>query len=508
MKQRKLIGSALGLALSATALASCSRDANQADQSSAGSADADGQVSWNSKLEQQLKDAIAQAPANGLRPDLFLQGDLPSDATQRRQVLTQAVLRYAQALSQGYSDPSQLWEVYTIPRPKADVRQAFAQAARNGNVGQWLASLTPQTDEYRALSQAHLRYLQLANRSKFQPVPDGKPIKPGAADPRVPAVAAALRSVGYLNPPSQPQQAGAVGPRQGGAQAQPAKAPSNLYSPELVTAVKQLQAEFGFKADGVIGGHTLDALNAGPAYRARQLAVAMERLRWLQRDPPGTRIDVNTAAAMLDYWRDGRQVDRRRVVVGQPKWATPQLQAPIVSLVANPAWRLPDNIVEDELAKNGPGYLEKKGIVQKDGRYIQPPGPKNALGLLKFDMLDDQSIYLHDTPEKALFSLDERHRSHGCVRVFEALQFGGAIAQEQRILDRLKQALASGEERFLKLPKAIPVRLLYHTAFWDGSRVQFRPDVYGWDMNVARALKLAAGQPIRQPQPEGDDLGP
>ena len=67
------------------------------------------------------------------------------------------------------------------------------------------------------------------------------------------------------------------------------------------------------KPDGILGSDTIGALNTGPTFRARQLAVAMERLRWLPRDPPKTRIDVNTAASFMDYWRDGQHVDRRKV---------------------------------------------------------------------------------------------------------------------------------------------------------------------------------------------------
>jgi murein L,D-transpeptidase YcbB/YkuD len=62
---------------------------------------------------------------------------------------------------------------------------------------------------------------------------------------------------------------------------------------------------------------------------------------------------------------------------------------------------------------------------------------------------------------------------------------------------------------FVKLPDPIPVRLLYHTVFWDGAKLQFRQDVYGWDENVARALGLAPGKPERIDQPESsDDVGP
>lgn len=225
--------------------------------------------------------------------------------------------------------------------------------------------------------------------------------------------------------------------------------------------------------------------------------------------PPATRIDVNTAASFLDYWRDGARADHRLVVNGEPDKPTPQLQAPIVRLVANPTWNIPEGIAAKELATKSAGWLAENGYVQKDGKWIQQSGPKNSLGLVKFDMDDKEAIYLHDTPAKAIFGLDERHRSHGCVRVQGAIDFATAIAQEQGILDQFQQAMSQDDEKFIKLPKPIPVRLLYQTAFWDGSAVQFRPDVYGWDDNVAKALGLEPGVPVKIEQPESsDDIGP
>ena len=495
MSNNKWIGAALSLALCSTALASCSVKDNQSGQANSPQS-ADGSLSWSAQTEKQLLDAIQQAPANGLKADLFLKGNLPKDDNQRFAALTQAALGYAQALAHGYADPTKLIDVYTIPRPSADVRQGLAQAIQNGNVGEWLASLAPQSEEYKALSQAHLHYLQVAGTGQFRPVSQGKPIKPGASDPRVPAVAAALRIAGYLDTaqPASGQQTAAK--------------PSTHYSPRMVAAIKQLQSDFGFKADGIIGGDTLDALNADPGYRARQTAVAMERLRWLERDPPKTRIDINTAAATFDFWRDGQHLDQRNVVVGEADKPTPQLQAPIYRLVANPTWTVPKGIGENELAKKSPAWLAENNFAIKDGLYVQESGPKNSLGLVKFDMDDKQAIYLHDTPEKSWFGMPERHRSHGCVRVENALQFAQAIADHQGAADQFGKALASKEESFIKLPDKIPVRLLYHTAFWDGSQVQFRPDIYSWDTNVARALKLEPGRPIRQKQPESGDIGP
>jgi murein L,D-transpeptidase YcbB/YkuD len=445
------------------------------------------QPAWDKKAEKQLLDIIAGAPANGLKPDLFLKGDLPKDAEQREATLTTAALRYASALAQGYADPKKISAVYTIPRPRADVAGGLAQALAKGDLEEWYASLPPQTDEYRALSEAHLRYLREAANVRLEPIPAGKPIKPGHRDARLPAIAAALAAAGYLPPNS---------------------AAPGRYDHPLVAAVKRLQGDWSIKADGIIGETTLDAINLGPAGLARQIAINMERLRWLQRDPPATRIDVNTAATVLDYWRDGRHVDHRKVVAGEPDKQTPQIQAPFSQLVANPKWRVPDTIAAKELATKSSGWIQANNFTIENGHYVQESGPKNSLGLVKFDMQDSQQIYMHDTPAKALFELPERHRSHGCVRVENALDFAALLTNEDNVFDQFRDALSSGEEKWIRLKTEIPVRLLYHTAFFDGARVQFRPDVYGWDDDVAMALGLVRGAPRRPVQPQGEDIGP
>jgi len=194
MSNRKWIGAALGLALCSTTLASCSVKENGSGQSASPEASSLN-LEWKSDTEKQLIDAIQQAPANGLKPDLFLKGG------EKGAALTDAALKYASALANGYSDPTQLHEVYTIPHPKVDVRPGLQQAIQKGDVKGWLDSLVPQTDEYRALSQAHLHFLQLASQGQFQPVEDGKAIKPGSRDPRVALVR--LKFVAVAQPPPQ-----------------------------------------------------------------------------------------------------------------------------------------------------------------------------------------------------------------------------------------------------------------------------------------------------------------
>jgi murein L,D-transpeptidase YcbB/YkuD len=494
--QSKWIGTALGLALCTALLPACSQGGSSSNQQATNASAPDVQVQWNGKLEKQLRQIIANAPANGLKPDLFLKGGEQGPA------LTQAALRYAEALAHGYSDPTKIFPLYTIPRPSGDVRQGFVQAMQKGDLTSWFNSLPPQTDEYKALSQAHLHYLELASKDpNFQPVPDGDPIKPGSHDKRVGALAAALTAMGYFG--AQPQAQPANGKKTA---ATTAAAPSS-YSPQLVAAVKRLQGDFGLKTDGVVGGNTLDAVNLGPAGLAREAAIAMERLRWMERNPPQTRIDVNTAATFLDYWRDGKHMDRREVVAGEPDKQTPQLQANMINLVAYPTWTVPKSIAEKELATKGQSWLSDNNFTIKDGQYVQASGPKNSLGIVKFDLDDKDAIYLHDTPAKALFGLPERHRSHGCVRVQNAVAFANAIASEEGVQDQFQKAMAARQEGYVKLPHPIPVRLIYQTAFWDGSKVQFRPDVYGWDDNVAAALGLVRGVSWAPVQQSGD-IGP
>jgi murein L,D-transpeptidase YcbB/YkuD len=82
------------------------------------------------------------------------------------------------------------------------------------------------------------------------------------------------------------------------------------------------------------------------------------------------------------------------------------------------------------------------------------------------------------------------------------------LAQQDGVSDQLDQALASGDEKWVKLKTEIPVRMLYQTAFWDGSRIQFRPDIYGWDDDVAYAIGLKRNPPRKPYQSTAQDIGP
>ncbi|WP_297694298.1 L,D-transpeptidase family protein [Phenylobacterium sp.] len=233
--------------------------------------------------------------------------------------------------------------------------------------------------------------------------------------------------------------------------------------------------------------------NAGLRARARTLALNLERLRWLDRSPPPTRIDVNVAAARLWFLVDGAVLDSRKVVAGARGHETPLLQASFRRIVVNPPWIVPQKIAAKEILPKGRRYLARHDMRIVDGRVIQEAGPDSSLGAVKFDLDDDQDIYLHDTPEQAAFERADRHLSHGCVRVEDAVGFAHLVAEQFGAADQFDDRLASGETASVSLDADVPVRLLYLTAYVDDGEVRFAKDAYGWDADLAQALGLGDG---------------
>jgi murein L,D-transpeptidase YcbB/YkuD len=455
-------------------------------------------AAWTKDLAKDLRAALDDSERHGLKSASFLdEAKAGGNDAEKEAALTKAALDYAHALAYGVVDPKKVFDPYTVPRPKADLTAGLGQAIGGGKVSAWLAGLAPQDAEYKALSEAFLRYRRASAGQQPAPIPQGDKIAPGDRDPRVPAIAAALQRYGFA-------PAGAAAPATG-ARARPAD--SSTYTKAMASEIARVQLDYGIKPDGVIGNDTLEALNNGAVERARILAVNLERRRWLNRAPPQTRVDVNTAAAVLTYWRDGQAANTRRVVVGQPDWETPELGANIFRLVANPDWTIPEKIANEEVLPKGAAYMAKQHIATKNGRLVQEPGPDNSLGLVKFDMDDPYAIYLHDTPAKALFASPDRHASHGCSRVEDALGFARMLADEQGVRDQFEQALASGKETDVPLPNKIPVRLIYHSAYLENGQVVFRPDPYGWDDRLAQALGLG-GQIRHRTIKHVQDIGP
>ncbi|MFZ2868492.1 L,D-transpeptidase family protein, partial [Zavarzinia sp.] len=364
-----------------------------------------------------------------------------------------------------------------------------------------LMAIGPGDPGYLALKALLADYRAIAAAGGWAAVPsDGPKIEPGAYDGRIPAIRARLAATdGAMADSAQP----------------------NHYDAGLETAVKRFQTRHGLKSDGVIGKQTLEHLAKPVEYRIRQILVNMERKRQRLDDLGPNRIIVNIPEFTLRYWEDGVIAFETPVVIGRQERKTPLLQSKVTNVVLNPPWSVPArNAGEDIVRKqiNDPNYLIDHGYtVYFNGEPIDPttvdwtqvprsrsipyrlrqaPGDGNSLGRLKINFKNDYAVYLHDTPDKHLFTRDYRALSSGCVRVRDPLALGARLLRDVPgwSRERMDTTLASSTSTiFVTVKHDIGVRLTYVTAWVDGDgTVQFRQDLYGIDSRIDKGL----GRPV------------
>jgi murein L,D-transpeptidase YcbB/YkuD len=300
----------------------------------------------------------------------------------------------------------------------------------------------------------------------------GPSLRVGDSGPRVLALRDRLASEGFA--------AAAEGTRE-------------TFDAELAAALAAFQAARGLAADGVLGADTLAALNVPADAILRRIELNLERLRWLPREQPASRVEVNVPAAELVYYEDGAEALRMRAIVGASTNRTPMLAATIEAIILNPTWTVPESIARNEIlpaSAADPTYLERNGYSVADGRVVQAPGPQNALGQVKVDAPNRFGVYMHDTPTRGLFAGSERALSHGCVRLERPRDLASALLRGQGWTREMIDAeIARGATTRVALAAPIPVFFLYQTASIEAGRLRLFPDPYGWDDVLARALQ-------------------
>jgi murein L,D-transpeptidase YcbB/YkuD len=219
----------------------------------------------------------------------------------------------------------------------------------------------------------------------------------------------------------------------------------------------------------------------------------------MPRTLPPSRIQVNTAAAVMAVYEDNRPVLAMKAVSGRPDDATPMLHSIVESIVLNPAWHVPTGIAQKELfpkEHRNPGYFARNDfVVSRDDNggvhLVQKAGPKSALGHFKFDFSNPFGVYLHDTPAHSGFARTSRLASHGCVRLEQPEALADLLLQgmDDWPPDRIHEIVQGDETLRVRLPRPIPVFILYWTAFGDGAGgVQFRNDGYDWDRKLLNLI--------------------
>ncbi len=500
-------------------------------------AQTDTTLAWSRNEPSQQTDralsVLSSAGAHGLDPEAYQLAALTAErdvlarkpASERRQALavfdvrlTAALIRLGRDVAGGRIDPRGISRLWKAQREMPDL--AVTLAASRDDVSQWLTSIQPRHPEYVALMRG-LAALQGAEAKGGWPSVPRLGVSRGAVHPGVAVLRKRLAASGDLGS---------------------ASLDGNRYDASLEAAVRVFQDHHGLPSTGRLDPKTLAALNVPLRVRLQQVALNLERWRWLPDDLGARHFRVNVPYFHLEAYEQGRVVFDIRAIVGKPGNETPIFSDSMTHVVMSPYWNIPPKIATDETlpaASADPDYLDRQNIEvvrvsdgqaavvdpatldwDDDGaleglRFRQRPGAGNALGFVKFMFPNAYDIYVHDTPADALFTRLGRAFSHGCVRVEEPVALARYVLRDQTrwTPEAIEAAMHAGTETHVKLREAIPIHILYFTSWVDGKGgLHFRDDVYGYDRKQAASrAKAPAGTTARRrpstgpERPEGRD---
>lgn len=277
----------------------------------------------------------------------------------------------------------------------------------------------------------------------------------------------------------------------------------------LTAAVGHFQMRYGLQPTGKIDDRTRAQMAVPVQQRLIQIGHNMERVGARFIDFNRRYVVVNLPSAQVEAIENGQVVRRYVAVVGRPQNPSPEVDATISAINFNPTWTVPQSIIKKEIGPHmvrDPSYLARQNMSVMDGsghtvdpktidwssakaaNYVvrQANGLGNALGQLRIQMPNPESVYMHDTPSKKLFGSVDRFFSHGCVRVQGVNDLAAWLLGSGWDAKRVGQEIATGARKDQAIPDRVPVHWVYMTAYVtpDGT-AHFRPDVYNLDFGSA-----------------------
>jgi len=240
-----------------------------------------------------------------------------------------------------------------------------------------------------------------------------------------------------------------------------------IFDETLEKGIKHFQNSHSLDSDGIIGLQTCSQLNMPPSVRINAIKQSLLQFNEFKAQWGSRYIIVNLPTFDLLAINDDTVELAQPVIIGSKSRPTPISIYPIQSIVLNPSWRVPVSIfVKDKLSKvlEDPDYLDRGNylVYDADGDLLessninwedvsltyfpykvrQQPGKKNALGAVKFNLDNDQSIYMHGTPETSLFNKGFRALSSGCIRVADPISLavwvlGGEAMNRETLQDKI-----------------------------------------------------------------------
>jgi murein L,D-transpeptidase YcbB/YkuD len=443
-----------------------------------------------------LTNAILAANGDGMRLDDYPIGALAQAIGALKQtktptaeqlatadvILTASYTSLGEDLLTGQVDPRTVAQAWHVNPEKENIDSALVRNLRYEQLDKALATMRPTDDDYAGLSKQLVAYREIVAKGGWQPVPETKNLKPG--EPGNPAVLAAVRNrlaVEGIVPASGANKASMIPAFQ-----RADSSPASTYDHDLAQAVALFQERHGINVDSSLGKETVESMNVPAAFRLGEIAANMERYRWLPRSFGKRYIFVNVSAFKLEAYDSGQKALEMKVIVGQEYQdkATPVFADSMETVVFRPYWNVTPDIAAKEVFPKGAAYMERENMetYRENGqlRVRQRPGPKNALGFVKFLFPNDFNIYLHDTPNHELFKEDVRAFSHGCIRVEKPAELaqwvlGWPADKVQADMDN------PPDNKSVKVPQKIPVYITYFTTYINNGQLYFGNDLYSRD---------------------------
>ena len=511
---------ALSLALSLALTVAGSASAQTTGAAAAGTAEAAWwfEDSRPSAQAQQAVELLAGAAGHGLDPRDYdsdaLQRDLtllaqaaPAPATTVEGVartLSASMRLYLNDLHHGRVDPTRTGSRFAPPRREAFDADAVLHAALAlHRLPEAVRDAAPPMPLYGHLRDALARYRALAQhpawRQALPALPRGGRVDAGQAWAGAELMAQRLAALGDLPvPPAAAEGLDGV----------------------LVDALKSFQERHGLTVDGTLGAATFRQLQVDPAARARQIELTLERLRWTPLLHGPRMIVINIPEFVLRaYTVEGGRIavgEAMKVIVGRAlDTRTPLFDADLQAIEFSPYWNVPPSIARAETVpqlRRNPALWAREGYEFVGGggrvdtmlsaagldavlagrqRIRQRPGPRNALGDIKFVFPNQDHIFLHHTPATSLFARDRRDFSHGCIRVEAPVALAKFVLSDLPAWpeQRIREAMTRGTSNTLRLPAPVRVLIAYGTTLVKDGRTFFYSDIYGLDRRLDDALR-------------------
>ncbi len=469
----------------------------------------DAQLKWQggSSLNARFYELLEATAQHGIPSSIFWNASDETTAfslLQNNQLTsydifyTWKTIRLARALQQGMVLPEKM-SAQVKYKNKETTTQTWAQVSAylNGQLSarQLVEALTPQTNTYRQLLKVYQRLDQYPlNDSSIFPTVRTNILKVGRATTATSSLALQVLT-------DRLDFQGYSVNRQ-----------TTVFDSALSEVIKKFQFDHGLGVDGVVGGQVWDRVLRTKEELRTQVAVNLDRQRWLPQVFEAENVRVNLAKQHLVYTKDSVEAMAFVTVNGRVDRKTPLMKDSISFAEINPTWTVPYNIlVKDKLSvlREDPKKIyEWKMKVYDDlsGREVSPdsinwnrispsnltytlvqsPGPHNALGKVKFPMENPWAIYLHDTNSPHLFAESDRLLSSGCVRMSQPLEFAErVINQPVWSLARLNELTIlnpAPQTQKVTLGRKIPVYLMYTTVDTFGENgILFLKDSYAID---------------------------